>query len=83
MLYESRTPTTFWVEAVFATITVLNQTNVRVNSTQTPHEIWYGKTSTIKYFKFFGRKCYIKRIDEKHGKFDPGVYEGILLGYSS
>jgi len=57
--------------------------NVRVNNSQTPHELWYGKTLTVKYFKFFGSKCYIKRTDEKLGKFEPRADEGILLGYSS
>ena len=32
---------------------------------------------------FFGRKCYIKREDNKVGKFDSRVDEGILVGYSS
>ena len=48
MLDESGTPATFWGEATFATITILNQANVWVNSTQTPHELWYGKTPTVK-----------------------------------
>ena len=83
MLHESRTPTTFWGEAAFATVTILNQENVWVNNTQTPHEVWYGKTPTLKYFKVFGSKCYMKRIDEKRGKFEPRANEGILLGYYS
>jgi len=82
MLDEFGTPTTFWGEAAFTTITILNQANVRVNNTQTPHELWYGKTPTIKYFKVFGSKCYIKRNDEKLGMFEPKEDEGILLGYS-
>ena len=83
MLDESGTPATFWGKEAFATVTILNQANVRVNSTQTPHVLWYGKTPIVKYFKFFGSKCYIKRIDEKIGKFGPRSDEGILLGYSS
>ena len=83
MLDESGTPATFWGEAAFTVVTILNQANVRVNNTQTPHELWYGKTPTVKYFKVFGRKCYIKRTDEKLGKFEPRADEGILLGYSS
>ena len=83
MLDESGTPATFWEEAAFAAVTILNQANVRVNNTQTPHELWYGKTPTIKYFKVFGSKFYIKRTDEKLGKFEPKADEGILLGYSS
>eukprot|EP00253_Pinus_taeda_P020818 PITA_20818 len=78
MLDESGTPATFWGKAAFSTMTILNKANVHVNSTQTPHEIWYGKTPTVKYFKVFGRKCFIKRIDEKLGKFEPRVDEGIL-----
>ena len=83
MLDESGTPATFWGEAAFVVVTILNKTNVKVNSTQTPHEFWYGKTPTIKYFKVFGRKCYMKRTNEKLGKFEPRADEGILLGYSS
>ena len=70
-------------DVAFVVVTILNKTNIQVNNTQTPHELWYGKTPTIKYFKVFGRKCYIKRTDEKLGKFEPRADEGILLGYSS
>ena len=53
-----------------------------MNSAQNPHELWYGKTPTVKYFKIFGSKYYIKRTDENLGKFEPRANEGILLGYS-
>ena len=33
MLDEFGTPTTFWGEAAFATITILNKENVQVNNT--------------------------------------------------
>ena len=82
MLDESGTPATFCGQAAFVAVTILNKTNVRVNSTQTPHELWYGKTPTVKYYKIFGRKSYIKRTDENLGKFEPRADEGILLGYS-
>ena len=83
MLNESGTSSTLWGDDAFATITILNKTNVWVNNTQTPHELWYGKTPTIKYFKVFGSKCYIKRTDKKIGKFETRGDGGILLGYSS
>jgi len=82
MLDEPRTPATFWGETTFAAITILNKTNVQVNNTQTPNELWYGKTPIVKYFKIFGRKCYIKKTDKNLGKFEPRADEGILLGYS-
>ena len=37
----------------------------------------------MKYFKVFGSKCYIKKLDEKLGKFDARSDEGIFLGYAS
>ena len=36
-----------------------------------------------KYFKVFGSKCYIKKLDENFGKFDIRSNEDILLGYAS
>eukprot|EP00253_Pinus_taeda_P015597 PITA_15597 len=82
MMDESGTPAIFWGKVAFAPVFILNKTNVRVNSTQTPHELWYGKTPLVKYFKIFGSKCYIKNTDENLGKFEPRANEGILLGYS-
>jgi len=83
MLDESRTPATFWDGAAFTAVTILNQANFQVKTTQTPLEFWYGKTPTIKYFNVFGRKCYIKTTSEKLGKFEPRTDECILLSYSS
>ena len=37
MLDEFGTPATFWGETTFSVVTILNQANVRVNNTQTPH----------------------------------------------
>jgi len=82
MLDESRTPATFWGEAAYVPVVILNKPNVRVKNTQTPHELWYGETPSVKNFKIFGRKCYIKNIDEQLGKLEPRANEGILLGYS-
>ena len=41
------------------------------------------KSSFGKYFKVFGSKCYIKKIDENLRKFDARYDEGIFLGYAS
>ena len=64
-------------------MTILNKANVLVKKNQTPYELWYGKTPTVKHFRVFGRKCFIKRTNEKLGKFEPREDEGIILGYSS
>ena len=48
---------------------------------KTPYELWFGYSPSVKYFRIFGRKCYIKR-DDGIGKFDPRSDEGMFLGYS-
>ena len=48
---------------------------------KTPYEIWFGHSPSVKYFKIFGRKFYIKR-DSDIGKFYPRSDEGMFLGYS-
>ena len=37
----------------------------------------------MKYYKIFGSKCYIKRLDESLRKFYARSDEGIFLGYDS
>ena len=39
--------------------------------------------ASIKHFRIFGSKCYIKNNDENLGKFDARANEGIFLGYAS
>jgi hypothetical protein len=61
----------------------LNRDHLRINSDKTPYELWFGRTPSVKYFKVFESKCYIKRLDESLGKFDARSNEGIFLGYAS
>lgn len=60
---------------------ILNRVQGRFNNCKTPYELWYGITTTIKYFRIFERKCYIKRDKEDLGKFDSRTDEGVFLGY--
>jgi hypothetical protein len=54
-----------------------------LNSDKTPYELWFGRPASIKHFKAFGSKCYIKNNDDHLGKFDGRVDEGIFLGYAT
>ena len=83
MLDESGTPDTFWGEVMHTTVKILNKDHVRVNRDKTPYKLWYGNLPTVKHFRVFGSKCFIKNNDEKLGKFEPRSDEGIFLGYSS
>ena len=83
MLNEAKLPNSYWREKIYTTVYIQNRGELRVNSDTTPYEIWFGRPTSVKYFRFFGSKCYIKRDDDNLGKFDSRTDEGIFLGYSS
>jgi transposase InsO family protein len=83
MLNEAKLPDIYWREAIYTTIYILNREQLRVNHDKTPYELWFGRPTSVKHFRVFGRKCYIKRDDDNLGKFDSRSDEGIFLGYSS
>jgi hypothetical protein len=45
------------------------------------HPMNYGKVrpTSVKHFRIFGSKCYIKRDDEDLGKFDSRTYEEVIF----
>jgi transposase InsO family protein len=59
------------------------QSAYKANNDKTPYELWFGRPASIKHFKVFGSKCYIKNNDDHLGKFDSRVDEGIFLGYAT
>lgn len=83
MLNESRLSDSYSREVVSVTIHILNRGQLKINSNNTPYELWFGRAPSVKYFKVFGSKCYIKSLDENLGKFDIRYDEGIFLGYAS
>jgi hypothetical protein len=60
----------------------LNREILRSNNDKTPYELWKGIPINVNHFRVFGRKCYIKREDNKIGKFKSLVDESILVGFS-
>jgi hypothetical protein len=56
---------------------------LRNNTDKTPYELWKGRPTNVNQFRVFGRKCYIKREDDRMGKFFSRVDKKVLVGYSS
>jgi hypothetical protein len=83
ILNEANLSYMFCREAINTIVYILNRGEIRFNNNKTPYELWKGRPTTVKYFKYFGIKYYIKRDDEDLGKFYSKVDEGIFLGYSS
>ena len=83
MIMDSKLTDIFWTQEVHTTVHIQNRVMLRNNTDKTPYEIWKGRPTNVKHFRFFGSKCYIKREDGGMGKFDSCVDKGILVGYSS
>jgi hypothetical protein len=83
MMNERNIPQTYWVEAIHTAVHILNKAHLMPHSDKTPYELWFGRPASIKHFKVFGSKCYIKNNDENIGKYDDRADEGIFLGYAT
>jgi hypothetical protein len=83
MMNEKNIGQTYWVESIHTTIHILNKSYLIPHSDKTPYELWNGIHATIKHFKVFGSKCYIKNNNENLGKYDDRTDEGIFLGYAT
>ena len=71
-----------WKEAIYIAVHILNRVLFRTNSDKTPYDLWRGMPTSVKHFRIFGSKCYIKRNEDNFQKIDPRADEGIFLGYS-
>ena len=78
MLAENEVSKIFWREAMNRVVYTLNRVQVRKDTNKSPYELWFGHSPTIKYFRIFGSKCYIKR-DDDIGKFDLEVMKAYFL----
>jgi hypothetical protein len=83
MLNEAKLSDGYWREVVGTSVYILNRGQLKINSNKNPYELWFGRSPSVKYFKVFGSRCYIKRLDENLIKIDDRSNEGIFLGYAS
>ena len=83
MMNEINISQTYWVEVIHIVVHIHNKYHLRPNSDKTPYELWFGRPTSIKNFKVFGSKCYIKINYEHLGKYDDRDDEGIFLGYAA
>ena len=69
-------------EILSTVVYTLNYVQVKKGTHLTLFELWYGYPPNVKYFKVFGRKCYILE-DFRNDKLDAKSEKGIFLGYST
>jgi hypothetical protein len=82
MMNEKNIGQTYCVKEMHTTVHIINKSHLRPHSDKTPYELWYGRHASIKHFKVFGSKYYIKNNNENLGKYDDRADEGIFLGYA-
>lgn len=81
MLNDSKLDDEFWVQEIDIVVFIRNRGLLRNNCNMNPYELWKGIQANVKYFTIFGSKFYIKREDNKLGKFNSRVDEGLFVGY--
>ena len=80
-MFDNDVYKTFWREAVNTTIYTMKEVQIQQGMNKTPYKLWFGHLPSLKYFRIFGSKHYIKRDDDIH-KFDRRSDECMFLGYS-
>jgi transposase InsO family protein len=83
MIMDSKLTDIFWTQEVHTKIHIQNKVILGNNTDKTPYNLWKGRLENVKHFRFFGRKCYIKREYGRMRNFDSHVVKGVLVGYSS
>jgi transposase InsO family protein len=82
MLNEAKIPDKLWIDVIYTKFHILNRAHLRPNHDKTLYELWFGRPASVKHFRTFGSKYYIKNDEHNLAKFDPSSNEGIFLGYS-
>jgi transposase InsO family protein len=57
MLIDTKLTDIFWTHAVHTKFHIQNRVMLRNNIDKTPYELWKGRPSNVKHFRFFGSKC--------------------------
>ena len=82
LMMEKGVSQKYWREVISIVVYTLNRVQVKKGTNATSFELWYDYAPNVKYFKIFGRKCYILK-DNRNGKLDAKSDKGIFLGYST
>ena len=78
MLKEKDMLNTFWAEAVYTALYILNRCPTKVVQDKTPIEAWSGRKPSAKHLRVFRSICYIHRH-----KLEDNTIQGIFLGYNT
>lgn len=83
MMHEKGLPKSFWVEAVYTTVYLINRCPTKTVWNETPIEAWSERKPSVKHLKVFGYVCYAQIPKEIKSKLDETSEKCIFVGYSS
>ncbi|MCO5554372.1 hypothetical protein L7F22_007902 [Adiantum nelumboides] len=81
MMNEMNMPLTYWTEAVYTAVHIMNQTPIAAIHEISPYERLYGIKPTVSYMKVFGCVCYVHVPNEARKNMEPKAVKCIFLGY--
>lgn len=70
MLHEKGLPKSFWAEAVYTTVYLMNRSPTKALDDKTPLEAWNGRKPSVSHLKVFGCVCYSQIPKQKRYKLD-------------
>jgi transposase InsO family protein len=68
MIMDSKLIDIFWTQVVHTTVHIQNRVMLRNNTDKTPYELWKGRPTNVKHFRFFGRQMLHQKRRWKNGK---------------
>lgn len=79
LLFDAGLPKSFWGEAMYAAVDIINILPNNATDNLSPNEIWFGKKSEMNKIKIFGCKAMVMVPNEKRRKLDEKSVECIYL----
>ena len=83
LLAYSHLPSTYWVEAFFTTIYLINRLPTPILKLSTPYTLLFHKAPDYSQLRVFGCACYLLLRPYNHHKLEFHSKKCIFLGYSS
>lgn len=83
MMFQSKVPQNYWVEAFFTANFLINLLLSSISSTKcSPYEALNGHAPDYTTLRMFGCACYPTLHDYAYTKFDPRSLKCVFLGYN-
>ena len=83
MLHEKGLPRSFWGEAVYTAVYLMNRCPTKALENQTPFEAWSRRKPSVRHLKVVGCVCYAQIPKERRRKLDETSEKCIFVGYST